>query len=112
VWKAALRLAATGIRGWTVTHADDQSGVIQVEAKTLLLRSVDDVRIDVTLDENGQTRVDLVSASRRGKGDLGKNARRVGRFLKRLDRKLDAKSQEILDPTQTPWTPNDAGQAT
>ncbi|MFG1690665.1 DUF1499 domain-containing protein [Gemmatimonadota bacterium] len=104
VWKAALRLAAAELRGWRVTHADDESGVIQAESKTLVLRFVDDVQIDVTLDENGQTRVDLTSASRVGKGDLGKNARRVGKFLKRLDRKLDAKPGEILDPTKALWT--------
>ncbi|MCK5650741.1 MAG: DUF1499 domain-containing protein, partial [Gemmatimonadetes bacterium] len=61
VWRIALKLAAADLRGWTVTHADDESGVIRAEAKTLVLRWMDDVRIDVTLDENGQTRVDLVS---------------------------------------------------
>ena len=104
VWRIALKLAAADLRGWTVTHADDESGVIRAEAKTLVLRWMDDVRIDVTLDENGQTRVDLVSASPASKGDLGRNARRVGRFLKRLDRKLDVKPGEILDPTKAIWT--------
>lgn len=104
VWKIALELAAADLRGWTVTHWDDESGVIQAEAKTLVLRFIDDVRIDVTLDENGQTRVDLVSSSRASTGDLGRNARRVRRFLKMLDRKLDVKPREILDPSKTIWT--------
>jgi len=104
VWKIALEVAAADLRGWTVTHADGKSGVIKAEARTLVLRWIDDVRIEVTLDENGQTRVDLVSASRASQGDLGRNARRVGRFLKVLDRKLDVKPGEILDPTTPIWT--------
>ena len=104
VWKMALELVATDLRGWTVTFEDDESGVIQAEAKTLFMRLIDDVQIDVTLDENGQTRVDLVSHGRVSSGDLGRNARRVRRFLKMLDRKLDVKPGEVLDPTKTIWT--------
>jgi len=59
-----------------------------------------DVRIRITLDRNGQTRVDLRSASRKGKGDFGVNARRIGRFLRALDRRLGATPEQILDPTR------------
>jgi hypothetical protein len=88
VWGAALTLAGR-LRGWTVLHADDIEGVIRVEARTPL-RFVHDVEIRVGLDANAQTRVDLVSASRTGKADLGKNARRIGKFLRALDRDLEA----------------------
>jgi uncharacterized protein (DUF1499 family) len=87
VWSEALGLAR-GRAGWTVTEADDMAGVIRVEARTLVFRFVDDVEIRVRLDENAQTRVDLTSASRVGKSDLGTNARRIGFFLAALDRRL------------------------
>ncbi len=98
VWRAAVGLAETR-RGWRVLHSDDLAGVIRCECETLFFRFVDDFFIKISLDENAQTRVDLISRSRVGKGDLGTNARRVGRFLRALDRKLGATPDLILDPT-------------
>ncbi len=86
VWQASLWLA-TSRRGWEVLSADDVQGRIRAEARTLL-RFVHDVVIDVTLDENGQTRLDMTSSSRSGKVDFGKNARRIGKFLRGVDRVL------------------------
>ena len=82
--------------------ADDQSGVIEAVSKTLVFGFEDDVRVEIRLDENGQTRVDLWSASRIGRGDLGRNRRTIGRFLRRLDESLDARPGQILDATRTP----------
>jgi len=87
VWKEALLLAAKK-QGWTILEADDLAGVIRAEARTLVFRFTDDVEIRIGLDENGQTRVDMTSASRVGKADLGTNARRIGGFLRGLDRRL------------------------
>lgn len=87
VWQAALRLAGRK-RGWQVLGSDDLEGVIRVEARTLL-RFTHDVVVQVKLDENAQTRVDLISASRVGKADFGKNARRIAGFLRALDRELE-----------------------
>jgi hypothetical protein len=84
VWETARALAS---RRWRIIRSDDEEGVIWAEARTVL-RFVADVEIRITLDENGQTRVDLRSASRRGFADFGKNARRIGRFLRRLDKTL------------------------
>jgi len=86
VWHAALGLAGRR-RGWRVLESDDLEGRIRAEAQTLL-RFVDDVVIEVRLDADAQTRLDMTSASRVGKGDLGKNARRIGKFLRALDREL------------------------
>ena len=102
VWTAALELADGGLSRWRVVESDDQEGTIHAESKTLVFRFVDDVHIEVGLDENGQTRVDLRSASRVGKADLGRNPRTIGTFLKRLDRALDARPEQILDATRTP----------
>jgi len=87
VWRAATDLAGS-LRGWTVTGSDDCEGIIQAEARTLVMRFVDDVTIRIRLDENAQTRVDMRSASRKGVGDFGTNARRIGRFMRLLDRRL------------------------
>ena len=65
--------------------------------RALLLRKVDDVRIEVILDENAQTRVDVVSVSLRSKRDLGANARHIDRFLGALDEELEATQDQILD---------------
>ena len=98
VWHSALRLASGGLARWTVTHADDHEGFILAEARTFVLRATDDVRIDVTLDEDAQTRVDVRSTSRVGRADLGANRRRIRAFCRALDRALDASPSQILDP--------------
>ena len=85
VWEAALSIAG-GTRGWTVTASDPRAGEIVAEARTRMWKFVDDVWIRISLDDDGQTRVDVTSASRVGKADLGTNARRIARFLHDLDR--------------------------
>lgn len=93
VWRAALAIARDR-RGWEVVRADDLEGVVEIEAKTPVFRFVDDVELRVDLDPDAQTRVNVVSESRRGRTDLGINARRVRRFFKHLDRKLDGAQLE------------------
>jgi uncharacterized protein (DUF1499 family) len=88
VWQAALD-TARGWPRWTVVQAEARRGEIQAEARTALWRFVDDVWIRVSLDELGQTRVDVISQSRVGRADLGVNARRIARFLHALDRRLE-----------------------
>jgi uncharacterized protein (DUF1499 family) len=92
VWDAAQDVARSR-RGWTVTSADARAGEITAEARTLLWRLTDDVRVLLTLDADGMTRVDVESASRVGRGDLGANARRIARFLHALDRRLAERKQ-------------------
>ncbi len=105
VWRAALALVDGGLTRWTLVEADDEEGTIHAESKTLVFRFVDDVHVEIGLDENGQTRVDVRSASRVGKADLGRNPRTIGTFLKRLDQALDAGPGQILDATREPtWS--------
>ena len=87
VWQAAERIAET-TRGWTVVSRDPKAGEIVAEARTRMWKFVDDVWIRISLDGDGQTRVDMASASRKGRGDLGTNARRIARFLHALDRQV------------------------
>lgn len=102
VWTESVHVAHERMRGWTVTVEDDELGVLEAESATLVWRFVDDVHISVGLDEDGQTRVDVASASRVGRGDLGRNPRTIARFLRVLDRALDVQASQILDPTLTP----------
>ncbi len=96
VWHAACA-QIEGAWGWRLLVADDQVGSIEATATTLVFRFVDDVSLQITLDQNAQTRVDMTSRSRKGKGDLGTNLRRIDRFMRRLDRNLDARPEQILD---------------
>ena len=102
VWKAAARLARGELRGWTLLTADDQEGVITGSAKPLLFGDPSEVRIEIGLDENAQTRVDARSSSGGKRGDLGRNRRALGRFFRGLDRALAAQPGQILDPTRVP----------
>lgn len=105
VWSAAVGIAEGRIRGWKLVSADDQEGIINAESTTLVFRWIDDVRIDIALDENAQTRVDVQSASRVGAMDLGRNPRTIRKFLRRLDKELEADPSKILDPTRVPdWS--------
>ena len=85
VWNAAHALATVGLRGWRVVSSDDEAGVIKAEATTFLRKKIDDVVIRITLDENAQTRVDARAAAREGRGDWGRNARRLNGFFRALD---------------------------
>jgi uncharacterized protein (DUF1499 family) len=87
VWQA-VQAEAEAMPRWVVTAVDGRGGVLSAEARTRMWRFVDDVEVRVTLDPHGWTRVDLRSASRVGGADLGTNARRIARFLHRLDGRL------------------------
>ncbi len=96
VWTAALLVAEDEIAGWSVLRWDDRAGIVFVEAHVPILRRTDDVRIHISLDVNAQTRVDVESVARQGKLDLGRNARRIGRFLALLDQATEAQGSQIL----------------
>lgn len=102
VWNAARRLADGEMRGWRISSADDLAGVIIATRTTLLFSRRYDVNIDIGLDENAQTRVDVRSASPSRRPDLGGNRRAIGRFLRKLDRSLEARPEQILDATRGP----------
>jgi Protein of unknown function (DUF1499) len=102
VWTAALNLAGGGVRGWQLLRADDQEGVIEATTKTRVFGIEGDVRIEIGLDENAQTRVDLLSFSRTDRADLGRNRRTIAKFLRRLDKRLGAQPGQILDATRAP----------
>ena len=100
VWRSCMKLVGERSR-WRILKSDDLVGFIRVRCVTRIFRQEDDLEILVGLDEHGLTRVDLRSSSRTRRRDLGVNARRVGRFSKRLDKSLDAGQGKILDPRET-----------
>ena len=102
VWNSAVGLARGGMRGWTVSSADDLTGVIIASTATRVFAIRDDVRVRIGLDQNGQTRVDLSCKSRTERASLGRHRRAIARFLDRLDRQLDARPGRIIDPTRPP----------
>lgn len=97
VWDAAAELAGGGLRGWTTTRLDDQSGVLEARVRGLVLRFPADVVVTVTLDENAQTRVDLTAEGRHRGGDIGVNGRRIRRFCTALDGALAARPHQVLN---------------
>ena len=87
VWDEIIGMIGEGKR-WKLVRANEDKGMIGFEATTVVFRFVDDVRVKVQLDQNALTRVDMWSQSRKGKGDMGVNARRIYRFFRDLDRRL------------------------
>lgn len=67
-------------RGWDVAVISAASGRIEATDATPIMSFKDDVVVRVQAMGN-QTRVDMRSVSRVGKGDLGVNAERIRRFM-------------------------------
>lgn len=98
VWNTALDLAEGGISRWVVVRYDDGAGVIRAEVRPLLWGENADVLIRIGLDRNAQTRVDAVSSSRGEKSDWGASRRRLDRFFRAMDRRLDPSGRHGLVP--------------
>lgn len=92
VWDAVVA-AARAEPGWTTTAEDATTGELRAEARTRLLRFVDDVVVQVSVAGDGATRVDVASASREGRVDFGANVRRIARFLHGVRRRLAVRAR-------------------
>lgn len=71
--------------GWSVINrirprSDGAPGLIEATDKTLLVGFVDDISIRIS-GNDASTRIDIRSASRFGKHDFGRNAKRIRGFL-------------------------------
>ncbi len=92
VWDEIIQMIQESDR-WQLLDADEGRGRIRAEARTRVFGFVDDIWFRVKLDDNALTRLDMRSASRVGRADLGTNARRIARFMKHLDRRLDVNGE-------------------
>jgi uncharacterized protein (DUF1499 family) len=68
---------------WDVVTIAPEEGRIEAVDTTLIFRFKDDVVVRVRAEGTG-SRIDVRSASRVGKGDLGKNAARIREYLGRI----------------------------
>ena len=76
-------LAAAQAAGWMIVNADKGAGRIEAIDTTRWFGFKDDVVVRLTPWGSG-TRVDVRSASRIGRSDVGTNARRIREYLDRL----------------------------
>lgn len=70
--------------GWEIVANDSAAGHIEAVASTTFYGFKDDVVLRVTADGSGSI-VDIRSHSRIGRGDRGKNAERVRKFISRFN---------------------------
>lgn len=77
-------LDAVDTMGWELVEADPQSGRIEATDTTFWFRFKDDVVIQVTANDSGQTVLQARSLSRVGRSDVGKNAARLREFFSLL----------------------------
>ncbi len=85
--------AQAGIKSmerWTLVSADSATRTIHAEHATRVFGFIDDVTVTIEPATEFVTRVNVKSASRVGKGDLGQNARNIEEFFGELDRRLGA----------------------
>lgn len=76
-------LAAARKIGWVIVEASAAEGRIEATDTTFWLGFKDDIVIRVARADHGG-RVDIRSVSRVGKSHLGKNAKRIRKYLKEL----------------------------
>jgi uncharacterized protein (DUF1499 family) len=83
----ALRRAEAAARtmGWDIDAVDPSALRIEATATTLLFGFKDDIVIRVSPGAGDGSRIDVRSASRVGKSDLGVNARRIRAYVKQLE---------------------------
>jgi uncharacterized protein (DUF1499 family) len=67
--------------GWLVYY--QQEGHLEAQARSFWFGFIDDISIRIQATDGG-SKIDLRSASRVGRGDLGKNAKRLKKFIARF----------------------------
>lgn len=80
----ARALEAAEQMGWQIVEADPAQGRIEATDTTFWFGFKDDVVVRVSAYGDG-SRVDVRSVSRVGKSDVGANAKRIRRYLERVE---------------------------
>lgn len=89
VWRASVALVGGGLNRWELLETDDEEGTIRGIARSRIDRLTSAITVRITLDLDGQTRVDALASSAAARADLGVNARRLHHFFTSLDRRLE-----------------------
>ncbi len=76
------------LNSWKVVEYRENQGRIHATHTTRIFRFVDDVNIYIVQGLDGTTKLEVISQSRIGKGDLGQNKRNIKELLSALDAKL------------------------
>ena len=84
---SAIERAVEELPRWSLESSDGNE--LRAVRTTRLFRFRDDVMARVYPDPDG-ARVELTSASRLGKGDLGQNPRNLKELLRAVDREMNA----------------------
>lgn len=88
VFRDALHYARE--QGWRIGTASDSAGMFEAGAESLMFGFRDDIAVRVMALEDGRSRVDIRSLARQPVHDLGRNARRVERFLAAMGGEAEA----------------------
>lgn len=89
----ALTAAEQALRrlgGWKLTAKDTENEILEAEAQALMLMPPDEVTVYFFPIGLGQTRVTIRSRSRKGWGDLGRNAAHIHALQTAMDDRLNA----------------------
>jgi uncharacterized protein (DUF1499 family) len=81
-----LALDVAKAKGWTIVKFDPAVGIIEAYDRSFWFGFTDDIAIRVT-PSGKESRVDIRSHARQGRGDFGVNAARVRDFLAALTQK-------------------------
>lgn len=92
VFAAALAVAKD--QGWRIVAADADAGRIEATTTSFWWGFTDDVVVRVARTSEGNIRVDIRSASRVQKNDLGANAERVRKYLSALRVRLGQQAKK------------------
>ncbi len=76
-------LDAAQAMGWQIIAAHEQQGIIEATDTTFWFGFKDDIVVRITATKEG-SRIDVRSLSRVGRSDIGANAKRIRKYLKRL----------------------------
>jgi uncharacterized protein (DUF1499 family) len=73
--------------GWTILLENPEAGQIEAVDITPMLRFRDDIVVRIRAHGKG-SRIDIRSASRLGRSDLGMNAKRIRKFIRYFNQEL------------------------
>lgn len=79
------RRVAERMPGWTITATDADGGTIEAVDVTRVFGFQDDIVIRVRPEGAAESRVDMRSKSRVGRGDMGTNVRRIRAYITALE---------------------------